>query len=272
MPTTKILLHQSQETRAAMPNESFAELFAQTMSGQAFVYEQDGTLSLHFDPKTVQSRMNLQAPDALVLSYTRAMMSFLLLLPEPQRVAIIGLGGGSMVKFCYRQVPTAHITAIEIDPQVIALRHEFKIPEDNARLSILCMDGGHYVQHQAQALDALLVDGFGPHGQPASLCSVQFYDQCAAALAPEGVLVVNLAEADPLYATYLQRLTQAFSGQIRILQAEESGNRLVFASRSAQRLNPKASQLRQNAERLGAYQDWQHSLRQWLSPAPSHAD
>ena len=35
-------------------------------------------------------------PDFLVLSYTRTMMAFLLFNSEPKRIAVLGLGGGSI--------------------------------------------------------------------------------------------------------------------------------------------------------------------------------
>jgi hypothetical protein len=36
---------------------------------------------------------------------------------------LIGLGGGSLVKYCYRNLPGTRIVVIEIDPEVIALRN-----------------------------------------------------------------------------------------------------------------------------------------------------
>lgn len=44
---------------------------------------------------------------------------------------MIGLGGGSMPKWCYHQLPATDITVIEISPIVISLREQFYIPADN---------------------------------------------------------------------------------------------------------------------------------------------
>ena len=49
--------------------------------------------------------MSLDEPDALVTAYTRKMMAFLLFNPAPKRIAMVGLGGGSLAKFCYRNLP-----------------------------------------------------------------------------------------------------------------------------------------------------------------------
>lgn len=72
-------------------------------------------------------------PDLLVLSYNRTMMAFMLFNSGPERIAVIGLGGGSISKWCYRQLLAAEIAVIEINPKVAALRNQFHIPVDDDR-------------------------------------------------------------------------------------------------------------------------------------------
>ena len=84
--------------------------------------------SLYFSIEEVQSRMQLQHPDALDLRYTRTMMGFLRFLPAPEAIAMIGLGGGSLAKFCHRHLPKARIDVAELNPHVIALRDAFGSP------------------------------------------------------------------------------------------------------------------------------------------------
>ena len=88
---------------------------------------------LLFAHDAVQSSMRLDAPDRLITAYMRKMMAFLLFKPTPHRIVMIGLGGGSLPKFCYRHLPETQITVIEIDARVIALRDEFCIPKDDER-------------------------------------------------------------------------------------------------------------------------------------------
>ena len=84
--------------------------------GAPVVLQTEHALSLHFDPLTTQSFMSRRDPARLVLGYTRTMMGFLLLRPEPGRIYMIGLGGGSLAKYCYRHLPDTRLVAIEIDP------------------------------------------------------------------------------------------------------------------------------------------------------------
>ena len=82
-----------------------------------FVVNVDGVRSLHFTMGEVQSSMRTDRPDELELDYTRTMMGFLLLNPQPRAIAMIGLGGGSLAKFCHRHLPSARITAVENNPR-----------------------------------------------------------------------------------------------------------------------------------------------------------
>ncbi|MDE8344502.1 MAG: hypothetical protein POG24_11875, partial [Acidocella sp.] len=70
--------------------------------------------------------MNLDDPCALDLEYSRTMMGFLLFKPEPKHIAMVGLGGGSLAKFCHRYLPATRIEVVEINPHVLALRDEFR--------------------------------------------------------------------------------------------------------------------------------------------------
>jgi spermidine synthase len=204
-----------------------------TRGGKPFLHEYRGELSLHFEPQTIQSRMQRHAPDELVLGYTRAMMSFLLFHPAPARIAMIGLGGGSMAKYCLRYLPAVDFTAIEISPEVIALRSQFAIPADSRRFRVLCGDGADYVKDPANRMDALIVDGFDARGQPPQLCSQDFYDQCHGRLSETGVLVTNLWAADVEYGSCISRLRRSFHDQVVSVSSEDPENRIVFACKGS---------------------------------------
>jgi len=92
------------------------------MSDVPRLHENSQTMSLSFEGTLIQSCMRLADPDDLVLDYTRTMMGALLFNPQPRRVLMIGLGGGSMLKYLHRHVPGADLTVVEISQEVIDLR------------------------------------------------------------------------------------------------------------------------------------------------------
>jgi len=170
----------------------FNDLVALAAAGKPFIYKKRHSVSLLFDISAVQSEMSLDAPDQLLLGYTLTMMGFLLFNPAPEKIAMIGLGGGSMPKYCYRHLPLTSTVVVENDRDVIALRDQFLIPQDDARFHVYCDDGAGFVRRMKNQFDVLLVDGFDRKGQPPQLCSKTFYDDCYGALAQNGILVVNL--------------------------------------------------------------------------------
>jgi spermidine synthase len=220
-----------------------------TKPTKPYLSELNGILSLQFDEWSIQSEMSIDDTDELVIPYTRVMMSFLLLVPSPKHVAMIGLGGGSVAKYCYRYLPDAQITAVEISADVIALRNEFAIPKDDARFSVLLGDGALWVAKTDSRPDVLIVDGFDADGLPAQLCSQAFYDDCYAALADNGILVVNIWKGYPRYDEYLSRLNNSFDGNTVIMDAGDDLNHIVLALKNGAS-PPSAASIRHHANLL----------------------
>lgn len=194
-----------------------------------FVRDGLSSRSLYFSMEDVQSRMQLRRPDALDLSYTRTMMGFLLFQPAPRRLAMIGLGGGSIAKFCHRHLPRTRIDVIEINPRVIALRDEFQVPPDDARFRVIEADGAAFVAEATTRYDVLLLDGFGAGGLPRALGTQRFYDDCVDALGPGGILVANLHSAAPDCAACVDRIDRSAGGGALVVRDRERVNSIVFA-------------------------------------------
>jgi spermidine synthase len=222
---------------------------ARPEAGKPYLTERDGILALNFDIMSVQSEMYIDRPDELVISYTRAMMSFLLLEPAPKRIAMIGLGGGSLAKYCYRYLSRTEMTVVEISPDVIALRNEFAIPADDVRFRVLPDDGARWVADTRWLPDVLIVDGFDTGGLPAELSSQRFYDDCFASLADDGILAVNLWGGYPHYEDYLARIHNSFAGAVLVVDSEDSFNKIVLAVKNSA-FPPPVSAIRQHANTL----------------------
>ncbi len=215
-----------------------------------FVSRTPTTLSLHFSIDQVQSRMDVRDPTALDLEYSRTMMGFLIFEPDPANIAMIGLGGGSLAKFCYRHLPKCRIQVVEINPHVIALREKFRVPQDNARFNIIEDDGAEFLRLTSERFSVLLVDGYDSEGFAESLSSQDFYDSCFEKLAEGGQLVINL-HADLLnHVQQVERIRRSFKGEALTINDRLRGNLVVFARRGA-----KFDTLRLGQEHQPAYFD-----------------
>ena len=211
-----------------------------------------GLRTLEFQPGMVQSEMSLADPDRLVLSYARAMMCFVLFQPRPEHIVMVGLGGGSLAKFCYRTLPQTRITVLELRADVIALREQFAIPADDERFRIVHADAARHMPQLRGSADVLLVDGFDEAGLPPELGSAAFYADCRRALRPGGVLVANVFSYDPHYAAMLRRLRQCFQQRVGSFYGIAGNNRLLFAVKSGAPGGAAPALLRRMARRRGA--------------------
>lgn len=186
-------------------------------------------LTLHFAQATAQSRMSRWHPDQLLIGYTRTMLAGLLWCPAPRQIGMVGLGGGSQLRFCRRWLPEACIEAIEIDPRVIALRRKFRIPDDDARLRVVEADAAVLLPERPAAYDLLLIDGYDAEGVPPALSTVRFHAACRAALAADGVLASNLFGAG--VDAHIERMRRVFGSRLRVVSEPGMSNRVVFAWR-----------------------------------------
>ena len=197
-----------------------------------YVSERFGVRTLHIGSDTIQSAMRIARPMDLELSYTRSMMAFMLFTASPYEVLTIGLGGGSVAKFIYHRLPSAHVRAVEVSPRVVAIaRQYFQVPPDDDRFEVIVADGAEYVKREDVKADVLIVDGYDADAHAEELASRDFYAACRERLRPAGALVVNLWGGDKSFSTLLQRIDAAFEGRTLCLPAERPGNVIVFGFR-----------------------------------------
>lgn len=217
------------------------------------VTEWRGNRMLFLSPHAIQSAMRIARPCDLELAYSRAMMAYLLFHPTPETLLMIGLGGGSLVKFIRKHRPETKITAVEIDGRVIvAARAHFEVPPDDDALQVIEADGALYMHQHPAPVDVILSDSFEGDGQAEVLAAEEYYANCRRALKPHGVLVANLSGCDPNLSEYVARLWRVFDGEIGWLSTAGKDSVLVFAFANPQaRKEWETSHLAELTQRYG---------------------
>jgi len=203
-------------------------LFATTYS-KPFIIDSGPQRRLQFDLFTVQSAMHREHPDRLILAYTRKMMAFLLFNRTPARILLLGLGGGSLAKFCYRHLPYTAITTVEVNPDVIALREAFRIPADDDRFRVICADGADYVARLGLSQDVILADACDREGIAPKLNAIEFYQDAHRCLFSGGVFVANVCGDLNGCAAHVGKIRTVFGDDIMTLQVRPDGNLIVIA-------------------------------------------
>jgi spermidine synthase len=216
-----------------------------------FVVDNGQRRFLHFDFGSIQSAMDLDDAGRLALLYTRKMMAFLLFNQQPARVLLLGLGGGSIAKFCYRHLPDASLTAIEVNQDVIALREAFSIPADDHRFRVVHTDGATHLARLSRRKDVIVVDAYDRAGAAAGMDSTEFYRLARAQLSSRGVLVANLCGDSVSTSASLARIRAAFGGEVLTARVRTDENIIVFAFKGrrpvsrGQRIQQRALDLKQ---------------------------
>ena len=216
-----------------MSQEVLQRKLLQEEYDRPFVFDNGLTRSLYFSLRYVQSSMRTRDPIALEFAYTRKMMSFLLFQRQTQSILMLGLGGGSLAKYCYAKLPQSRIDVVEIDPYVIGFREQFFIPANDARFRVIHDDAARYIERRTAQYDVIMLDTFDRYGFSASIDSREFYCQARAALSPKGVLVANLAGARSQRVRHLGALREAFADNVLVVQIGDDGNHVAMAFNNA---------------------------------------
>ena len=173
------------------------------------------------------------------------MMGFALFHPEPSHILMLGLGTGSLLKFCRRQCPSSFITVVEVNPAVIAMRDQFYIPLDGGWVRVLLDEGSRYVASATVRFEVILVDAYDRNGLAAKISTTAFLEGARSRLWDDGVLVINLAGERASCLAYIERLKRVFEDSVIAIPIPLERTMVVFAFRSA----------------LGQFTltDWEHS-------------
>jgi spermidine synthase len=156
-------------------------------------FETDGDWKL-------QSTYDLAAPDALHHEVFQTMVAGLLLQPAPRRMCMVGLGGGQLSNYLFRNVPELELDVVDICPEVVRLaRKYFGVPDD-PRYRVTVDDGRVFVDRlEPGSLDLLFLDAYRGHSIPKHLRSQEFHTLCAARLNATGAVVANMHRRTPRY-------------------------------------------------------------------------
>jgi spermidine synthase len=219
--------------KANLLRRAFARLAPQEVP--VAVSEERGIRYLHFGSEAIQGAMRIADPIKLELEYTRDMVAAVLLPAAIKRIAVLGLGAGSVTKWLHAHCDGADITTVELSPAVIQVAQGFfALPPEGKRFRVLQADGEVFLNEASSAknsapFDLLLVDVYDAAAKGPVLSSPAFYAACASRVGATGVLSVNLFGKHTSYETNLRNIRRAFDGRCFALPASERGNVIAIA-------------------------------------------
>jgi spermidine synthase len=243
--------------------------FSQPGHPPATITEFEGVRSLHLGTSWVQGAMRISRPDAIELDYVQMMMMWMLFIERPRRIAQLGLGSAALTKFCWQRFADARVSVAELNPNVIAICHEFfGLPPNDARLDVREMDALDFVMDPARhgTLDVLQVDLYDEQARGPVLDTPEFYQACAACLAPGGIMTANVFGDFANYDKNLRAMEEAFDAVVWLPEVHDA-NIVVVAFKAAPQIDfallyERAGEIKRKYN-LPA-KTWVNGLKEWM--------
>nr|WP_328824530.1 fused MFS/spermidine synthase [Thalassotalea algicola] len=183
--------------------------------------------------KTNQSCFLKSEPNRLVFNYTKLLFSGMIVNPNPKRILIIGLGGGTMSNTLHQLLPDAEIENIEIDPAVIKVARQYFSFFENDHVTSVVKDGRIYMKRaliKKQKYDWIILDAFNGDYIPEHLMTKEFLEETKALLSESGVVTANTFSVSELY-NYESATYQSVFGEFFQVKNRKNENRIILATK-----------------------------------------
>lgn len=231
--------------------------FERSLYRNILVTENDGMVCLHFSVRREehsQSCRSRESPRVMVFHYSRMMFASLLATPAPQRILMVGLGGGTIPVALHELLPAAQIDIVEIDAAVLRVAQRYFEFRAAPNMTVTIADARVFIKRALKSgkhYDLILLDAFNGDYIPEHLLTREFLTECKTLLTADGVLAANTFSTSKLYDHESVTYRDVF-GEFLNLKTPASQNRIIVA---ANRPLPDASLIARRAR------DWQLAMQ-----------
>lgn len=225
-----------------------------------------------------QSCIDQNRPREMVFLYTRMMMGALLLNPEPRRVLLAGLGGGTVPTAIAQLYPDALLDVVEIDAAVVDAAKRFFGFVENERLRVHVQDARTFIRRAArngEKYDLIMLDAYNSDYIPEHLMTREFLLDTRSLLTEDGALAANTFASSRLYDHESATYSDVF-GTFFNLRLPDSANRVILAAKQplpnvlelhrraaglSSRLRPFAIDIKRYPKHILSEVDWDTSAK-----------
>lgn len=224
------------------------------------VEDGQGLRTLSFDDGRVrQSVVKPGDPDHLELAYARVMPVGLAFREDPQRMLIVGLGGGTVPMFLHKHYPQAKIDAVDIDPVVVDVARTFFGFRDDALLQAHVADGRRFIETCQEPYDIIFLDAFGAENIPYALATREFLEAVRRALGPGGIVVGDIwgRWSNRLYDSMVRTYHDVFE-EVVLFDVAGAGNKIIVALPRKQKID--RDEIARRAKRISQAKGFRYDL------------
>ncbi len=179
-----------------------------------------------------QSCRFLDDHDKLVFPYAKLVLSSLMIQDNPQRILIVGLGGGTLVHTYSALFPDAEILISEIDDAVVNVAEEYFDFAQSDKITVETVDARVHIKRaglRGEKFDLVILDAFNGEYIPEHLITQEFLEEVKLLLPENGMVVANTFSTSELYAAESVTYSAVFGEMYNIRQVG-TGNRIIVAT------------------------------------------
>lgn len=230
------------------------------------VFDDGNKRYLSFGTADEQSCQLKSQPNQPQHDYIRGMLTVLTQAFIPQRIAVIGTGGGGLARLLHDHYPGSNIDTVDLRSAVIQVAHQYFGLPRSKRLSTYVSSAEDFLAQQVNSpkfsdskYDVIFSDIYLADGLSIDQLQKQFIEDSRKLLSDKGWLVLNLWKEHRGEEEFMQYLNNNF-GTVRTSTTKD-GNWLILASPKSNTLIAKAdcrSRAKALSETLG-FNLWQHA-------------
>jgi spermidine synthase len=156
------------------------------------VVEHDGVRRLYLD-EGLATHSVWRRDDVLTGGVWDTFLAAASLVPNLERIAILGNAGGTAARAFAHFYPAARIDGVELDPEVSDVGRRFFGMGEIPNLTVHDADARSYLRRADRRYDLIVVDAYRPPYVPFYLATEEFFDLVRKRLRPRGAVVLNVA-------------------------------------------------------------------------------
>lgn len=150
-----------------------------------------------------------------------------------EKIAILGLAGGTTARQASLAYPDAQVDGWEIDPDIIRVGEEW-FGMDLPNLNAVAEDARWGISHSETLYDVISIDAYRPPYIPPHMVTVEFFAEVAKHLTDKGAIAINVGRS-PDDRSLLNAMTSTVAvifPNVFVMDIPDSYNSVLFATKS----------------------------------------
>jgi spermidine synthase len=236
------------------PNSNIIAMLGSNDQNKLWVYQEDNLICMSFSepPQGLrQSCINLDKKSDLVFEYQKKILAGLLINPQPKRVLLIGLGGGTLAKALLQLYPDLFLDIVEINPFVLEAAEKYFFFQKTDKTRVFLEDAFDYLERVSKEknhYDFIILDAFDANYIPRKLLSQRFFSNLKRVMTLDAVIAINTFNNSQYNSIEKQLIEDNFKNFYRL-----SGKNIVILagpSKSKEELSSNGSTIAKKLQEI----------------------